>query len=153
MSELVMRYPSDMEEVLERAQYGVLATVDAKGWPYLTPVNFLYCEGNIYFHCALSGRKLSNIDTNPRVCFNVHEVISVTPEGEHLSGCEVRYRSVNCTGTARLVPEYSEKRKWLHRFAQKFEPDREPPDDQAIKKTGLVEIVVSDMTGKHNLPS
>jgi len=34
---------------------GRLATCDHAGQPYITPLNYLYHEGKIYFHCKLTG--------------------------------------------------------------------------------------------------
>ena len=84
---------SEMEDLLIDAQTGSLATTSYDGSPYITPLNFLYRDGCIYFHCALSGRKLDNIAANPRVCFCVYEqeriVIGAKP-----CDCGTRYWSV-----------------------------------------------------------
>lgn len=42
----------EVMEVLETAEYGVLSTVSGDGIPYGTPVNFVFMDGAIYFHCA-----------------------------------------------------------------------------------------------------
>ena len=51
----------DIMEVLASAEYGILSTVSADGMPYGTPVNFVYADDAIYFHCATEGHKLSNL--------------------------------------------------------------------------------------------
>jgi len=47
---------------------GRLATCDAAGQPYITPLNYLYRERKLYFHSKLTGRKLDNLAGNSRVC-------------------------------------------------------------------------------------
>jgi nitroimidazol reductase NimA-like FMN-containing flavoprotein (pyridoxamine 5'-phosphate oxidase superfamily) len=61
----------EMIEILSTAEYGILSTVHENGWPYGVPVNFLYRDGNIYFHSALTGHKLNNIAFNQKVYFCV----------------------------------------------------------------------------------
>ena len=59
----------EIMEVLEKAEYGVLSTVSGDGIPYGTPVNFVFMDGAIYFHCATEGHRLGNIAANDNVCF------------------------------------------------------------------------------------
>lgn len=59
-------------EILQKGEYGILATVDTAGQPYGVPVNYVYHEGGIYFHCAQAdGAKDRNLRANPRVSFTV----------------------------------------------------------------------------------
>ncbi len=44
-----------IDRILERATIGRLATVGADGYPYITPVNYVYLDGAIYFPCARVG--------------------------------------------------------------------------------------------------
>ncbi len=39
--------------ILEKAEWGVLATVDAEGWPYAVPMNHALVEGALLLHSAL----------------------------------------------------------------------------------------------------
>lgn len=142
---------SEMEELLSEAQAGCLATTGADGAPYITPLNFLYRDGCIYFHCALSGRKLANIAGESRVCFCVFEqeriVIGAGP-----CDCSTRYWSVLCFGPARLVPNGHQKSELLAALTEKYAGQHMGlPDDQEMRRTGLVEIRVEKMTGKRNL--
>ena len=59
----------DAYEFLAAQTEGRLATCNKAGQPYITPLNYLYRDGNIYFHCKTTGRKLDNIAENDRVCF------------------------------------------------------------------------------------
>jgi len=60
---------------LQRAPFGVLAT-EWQGQPFAKPTTFVYDPGHqaIYFHGALEGRTLQNLEANPRVCFNVSQM-------------------------------------------------------------------------------
>ena len=60
--------PKEMARILAATNIGRLATMDAEGYPYITPVNFVFYGGCVYFHCAPEGEKLANLLRNPRVC-------------------------------------------------------------------------------------
>ncbi len=42
-------------ELLHKAEYGVLSTVDKSGQPYGVPLSYVYKDNAIYFHCAVDG--------------------------------------------------------------------------------------------------
>ena len=63
--------PTEIERILSLTNIGRMATIGRDGYPYITPVNFVNLNGNIYFHCAPKGEKLDNLRQNPRVCFEV----------------------------------------------------------------------------------
>ena len=141
---------AEMEELLIDAQAGCLATVGMDGAPYVTPLNFLYREGCIYFHCALSGRKLDNLTAEPRVCFSVFEQEGILIGGGPCD-CSTRYWSVLCFGRARLLPNGHAKAELLAALTEKYAGQHLGlPDDQRARQTGLVEIRVEEMTGKRN---
>ena len=47
--------PEIINELLETPQVGRLGTLDSDGYPMIKPLNFVYADGKIYFHTALSG--------------------------------------------------------------------------------------------------
>jgi nitroimidazol reductase NimA-like FMN-containing flavoprotein (pyridoxamine 5'-phosphate oxidase superfamily) len=56
-------------QLLKNGQYGVLSTIGENGYTYGVPLNYVYHEGNIYFHCAVEGSKIDNIMFNNKVFF------------------------------------------------------------------------------------
>ena len=67
-------------EILNSAEYGVLCTISADNTPYGTPMNFVYVDGAIYFHCAPEGIGSKNIKGNHSVCLNVVDSVKLMPE-------------------------------------------------------------------------
>ncbi len=61
--------PREIDRILSLTNIGRLATNGADGYPYVTPVNFVWHERKIYFHSALAGEKLENLARDPKVCF------------------------------------------------------------------------------------
>lgn len=86
-----------------------MATNGADGYPYITPVNFVNHEGNIYFHCASKGEKLDNLERDPKVCFEIDIPLAYLDTGLDPDRriCHLRqyYHSVIIRGEASVVPD------------------------------------------------
>lgn len=141
-----MKTSREMEALLEQAAVGRLAVVTEDG-PYVVPVNYLFVDGAIYFHSALSGRKVASLQSDSRVCFLVDEV---GPQVLLERGCGISqiYRSVICFGKAEFVHDPIEKRAILEKMIRKYVPTSHPMNDQNIQGTGVVRIVIEKMSGK-----
>ena len=140
---------SKMELLLERMPVGHLAITTKEG-PYIIPVNYLFLEGCLYFHSALSGRKVEALQADPRVCFVVDEV---GPQVLWERGCGVSqiYQSVLCFGKAYFLEDPSEKRRILEKMVQKYVPpsySSPPLKEENIKMTAVIKIVIESMSGK-----
>jgi uncharacterized protein len=70
----------EAEKLLSNCEYGVLSTIGADGRPYGVPLNFVYKNNCIFFHCAVFGHKLENMENNPKVSFCVVGHTKVLPE-------------------------------------------------------------------------
>jgi nitroimidazol reductase NimA-like FMN-containing flavoprotein (pyridoxamine 5'-phosphate oxidase superfamily) len=147
-----MKTSREMELLLERMPVGRLAVVTEDG-PYIVTVNYLFFEGNIYFHSGVSGRKMEALQADSRVCFLVDEV---GPQVVWEEGCGISqiYKSVVCFGKAEFVEEPFEKKEMLERMVQKYVPSGypfSPMTDQNVNKTAVVKIVIESMSGKENV--
>jgi len=142
----------EMESLLQEALVGCLATVGPDGSPYITPLHFVYHQGKIYFHCAFEGRKMDNIRANPRVCFEVHELIKIV-QSQRACDFSTRYRSVLVFGRARSLPDGDEKIAVLTALGEKYAGGQavEPPTPKRAKGTEVIEITIEEMTGKRNM--
>ena len=143
-----------MELLLENMPVGRLAVTTEEG-PYVVAVNYLFLEGNIYFHSGQEGRKMEALRADSRVCFLVDDV---GPQVTWEQGCGISqiYKSVVCFGKAEFVEGPTEKMQILEKLVRKFVPASQPfPSiaDQNIEKTAVVKIVVESMSGKANVLS
>jgi uncharacterized protein len=140
---------AEIEKLLTEQETGHLATMGPEG-PYLVPLHFIYRGDSIYFHCGPRGRKLTNIKTDPRVCFQVEEMTGIIP---HEMPCRynTRYTSVIVEGTAEEVTDPGEKVAILNELALKYK--KEGPfvlELENVDKTVVVKIVSTNITGKKN---
>lgn len=137
---------------LTRERSGHLATCTADGTPYITPLNYMYHQGKIYFHCANEGLKLDNIRINNQVCFEVSRV-NKSVFGALACQCSTRYTSVLLFGSAYLVVDISRKTELLNIFTEKFAEGRPLPsiNAEAASHVTVVEIVIDRLHGKVNV--
>jgi nitroimidazol reductase NimA-like FMN-containing flavoprotein (pyridoxamine 5'-phosphate oxidase superfamily) len=148
-----------MTRILASTNIGRMATVDAEGYPYITPVNFVFHEGCVYFHCAPKGEKLDNLTRDPRVCFEVsvplaYLEVAFNPEKNPCRTHQL-FHSVIIRGLARIVPEGELKTAALNALLAKHEGNRafaavtsDSPDNKACC---VVEIRPERMTAKSDL--
>jgi len=137
----------EMEELLRAESIGYLG-LTMNGTPYVVPLNYSYVEGRIIFHCALEGRKLDFMRTNPLVCFTVGQ--QAGPVREHAGGtlCHVDSDSVICYGTARIIEDLEERKIALNAFNRRFRPEASDVPMERVQNCGVVEIKILEMTGR-----
>ena len=101
--------PARIERILRTARIGRMATIGADGYPYVTPVNYVWHEGKIYFHCARSGEKVDNLIRNPKVCFQVDIPLAYLDTGfdpeRSANRAHQFYHCVIVRGESRVVPD------------------------------------------------
>jgi uncharacterized protein len=158
----------ECREVLSKAEYGTLATMGADGYPYAVSVNFVFHNGNIYFHCATVGHKLDNIKYCPNVSFNIVTDVRVVPlipdENTNelkptLNGFNTNFNSVVIFGKAKEVIE-KEKMDGLIALLEKFlnlnglsryKEEGIKYIEKSLQRTKLVKIEIEHMTGKRGI--
>jgi hypothetical protein len=140
---------SEMEQFLREEGLGCLG-LSVDGRPYVVPLNYSYDDGKIVLHCALEGKKMDAIRANPNVCFTVATqggVVRRHPEGQG-DTCHVDSDSVICFGTARIIDDLEERAAALNSFNRSFRPKADDVPMERVKNCVVVEITVSEMTGR-----
>lgn len=141
---------------LRVAQVGHIASA-RDGQPFLTPSTFWFDEENhqIIFHSNLAGRVRSNIEANPRVCFEASEMGKLLPSNVALE-FSLQYRSVIVFGTVGLVTDEEEARRMLYGLIQKYFPRMQAGreyrqiTDKELKRTSVYAIQIEEWSGKEN---
>ena len=133
-------------QLLAGEEYGILSTVDMGGQAYGVPLNYIYKNNCLYFHCALEGHKLENIRGNNKVSFCVVGRTKVLPDQ-----FSTQYESAMAFGTASEV-QGSERHEALLSFVEKYSPDFIEEGKKAIAKyndkTTVVKVAINHITGK-----
>jgi hypothetical protein len=133
-------------EVLTKGEDGVLATIGADTYPYAVPLNYVYHNDYIYFHCAKSGHKIDNIAHHSKVSFCVVNEAEIIPDDFN-----TKFKSVVVFGTAIEVFD-REKEEGLLALVQRFSKDHLEAGKKYIQtaadKTRVFKIKIEHMTGK-----
>jgi nitroimidazol reductase NimA-like FMN-containing flavoprotein (pyridoxamine 5'-phosphate oxidase superfamily) len=131
-------------ELLKKSEIGTLSTIGENGYPYNTPLNYVFYQGKIYFHCAKVGSKLDNIRNNSKICFSVFDEVKVI--GEELN---TRYKSLVIFGKAKIIePSQEILRELILKYVQMDEDVIKQRIAKEIDITQIVEIEIEHITGK-----
>lgn len=136
----------EIAALLDMAEFGVLSTVDPDGQPYGVPLSYVYKNNAVYFHSALTGQKLDNIQENGKVSFCVVGQTKVLPEK-----FSTEFESVIVFGTAAEVvgEEKMNALIWLvEKYCPVFLTEGQVYARKAEAETLVVKINVSHATGK-----
>ena len=141
---------------LHAAKVGHIAS-SLNGQPFLTPSTFWFDEENhqIIFHSNVTGRIRSNLESNPKVCFEASELGKLLPSNVALE-FSLQYRSVVVFGTVRLVTDEAEARRVLYGLIQKYFPKMRAGKefreitDKELKHTSIYAIQIEGWSGKEN---
>lgn len=138
----------EIEEILKEQKVGRLATINLNGYPYVTPVHFVYENNCIYIHGLSKGQKIDNIKNNSNVCFEIEEMLGLILDEKP---CDVNtaYKSVIILGNAKLV-EGEKKVEALNAVVSKYTPHLAniPFPENMLKATSVIEIEIVEATGK-----
>ena len=141
---------------LHQAKVGHIAS--SRGdQPFLNPSTFWFDEANhqIVFHSNLAGRIRSNIEANPKVCFEASELGKLLPSNVALE-FSLQYRSVIVFGTARIVTDPAEARRLLYGLISKYFPKMNAGreyrgiTDRELRATSVYVIAIEEWSGKEN---
>jgi len=132
--------------VLNAAEYGVLCTVDESGYPYAVPLNYCLIDRSIYFHCAVEGKKIENIQCSNVVSFCAVGNTRIIPDK-----LSTIYESVIVSGKINEVFD-SEKQIALEGILRKYSPAFIGKGIEYIKEhkkqTRVFRIHINQITGK-----
>ncbi len=136
--------------LLTKCEYGVLSTVGNDGQPYGVPLNYAYKDNCIYFHCALKGHKIDNIDDNPKVSFCTVGNTEVLP-----SEFSTNYVSAVAFGVASEVQgteRYDALLLLLKKFSPGFMEEGKKYIEKLDKVTKVIKIQIQHISGKKAPP-
>lgn len=136
-------------QYLSDASMGVLSTLSVdNGYPYATAVNHVVIDGDIYFHSALDGHKIDNIEANKKVSFFVIADASINQ-----AGYTTNFKSVHVFGRASIVEDKEERFNVLMSIAKKFTGDAfkhaKKHIDEAFDQTKIIKIKIDHISGKY----
>ena len=139
--------PEECEEILINGKDGVLAVHGDDGYPYAVPLNYVYLDNALYFHCAKSGHKLDAVKSDPKVSFCVvYENEISQPKYTTL------FKSVIAFGKAETVTDEDEMYRAVKAIAEKYCPDYKDGIENEIKREwnilAMIKVNIEHISGK-----
>ena len=133
--------------ILQSAPRGILSVMGDNGYPYGLPINFVFLDGKIFFHCAREGHKLDAVRAHDKVCFTVLSE-PVKNEGEWWY-CIC---SVIMFGHIREISDPAKADSILRALGNKYFPEGYDIETD-IQRNGpralILELTIDHIGGKH----
>lgn len=137
----------ESETILRWATSGTLAVQGDGGYPYAVPISFVYANGRLYFHSALSGHKVDAVRQCDKASFCVIAQDNVVP-----ARYTTEFRSVIAFGRLRIVEDEAEKMLAARLLGEKYNPGQEEALQNEIHKDFhhmlVMRMDIEHLTGK-----
>lgn len=139
--------------LLRDGEYGVMATIDSDNQLYGVPLSYVLYDDQLYFHGALTGTKLNNIENNNKVSFTVVGKTKPIYDNDFTT----YFESVIAFGEASMVTDEQERilsltaltKKYLPEFMDKMEHELE----KSLNFTCVFKMSIDQLTGKEKTVS
>ena len=146
-----IREITDIDEIAEIIRKAICCRIGLvdNDEPYIVPVCFGYERSALYFHGALTGRKVQLIRKNSKVCFEIDtdvEIVNV----ETLCDSVVKYRSVIGVGRAYILESDEEKSHGLNLIMRQYTKGDFSFPKSELDKTLVVKVDIKSVTGKQS---
>jgi len=147
LAEKEIKEKSELESVLREALVCRLGLCDEQE-VYIVPLNFGYCDGELFFHCAKEGRKIEMLKKNPSICFECDVLDEIVERGVACNWMS-NYRSVIGWGSVVFVEDESEKRFALQCLVKHYRPKaKDVFSKKNVESVCVFKVVIEKMTGK-----
>ncbi len=136
--------------ILRKSTAGTLALLGDNDYPYAVPISYVYHEGKLFFHSALTGHKVDAIRKCDKASFCVIERDDVQPEKY-----TTFFRSVIAFGRIHIIEDETEKLAIARMLGNRYNPNH----DEALQKeieNGLsrmlaIRLDIEHLTGKESI--
>ena len=146
--------------ILQKATAGTLALLGDNDYPYAVPISYVYANGRLYFHSALSGHKVDAIRKCDKASFCVIEQDEVHPEKY-----TTFFRSVIAFGRIHIIEDeggthdvdniaggYHEKLATARMLGNRYNPNQEEALqkelENGLSRMLMIRLDIEHLTGK-----
>ena len=133
--------------ILQKATAGTLALLGDNGYPYAVPISYVYADGKLYFHSALSGHKIDAIRNCDKASFCIIDKDDVHPEKY-----TTYFRSVIAFGRIHIIEDAQEKLETARLLGDRYNPNQEEALQKELEKglsrMMMIRFNIEHLTGK-----
>jgi uncharacterized protein len=158
MKKLVCTDQEKINAFLQVSETGYLG-VSQNNIPYVVPLNYVWFDGNIYFHGASEGKKMDILKQNANVCFTVSASYGTMTDPVPAK-TDTAYLSVMIFGKAEPISDLSKATAVMQKMLEKYVPNYydQPLSQTHVEKyrsflgskTSIMEIKTEILTAKEN---
>lgn len=133
-------------EILKNEPRGVLALHGDEGYPYAIPMNHIYIDGKLYFHCAKAGHKIDAVNRDNKVSFCVMDK-GYRRDGEWA----LNINSVVVFGRISTVSDPQFAVEVIRKLGLKYYPNPEDVESEInthMSRAQILQLTIDHMTGK-----
>jgi hypothetical protein len=141
---------SALRDIIEACDTCRIAFYTEKA-PYIVPLSFGFTWDDtleLYFHCAIEGRKIDLMRACDQVGFEMdtgHDLI----KDEIACNWSTLYKSVIGAGRLSLVDDHEQKIRCMDRIMEHYGSKGSPAYDPAVlKRTAVLKLEVTELSGK-----
>jgi len=157
-------------KVIDNADFGIVSMVAESGIPYGIPLSIVREDNNLYFHSAMSGKKVNILRDNSEVSVTfvgkvkvpdvyikeeLDEIIKDKKNAGNIISSKVfttEFESTIVFGKVKILEEKEEKIKGLRLICEKYTPSKMEYFPIAIESglniTNVYKIEIREITGK-----
>jgi len=139
-------------EMLNGGFSGRLASLGEDGYPYCVPMLYVVMDGEVYIHNSRErGHLRTNIEREPRICFEVDEPDQVFDYGRFECDSGLAYRSVILFGRIRVVLDSAVRQRFCEMLMAKYRgPNTDRPKGffPRLDLITIYAITIERLTGK-----
>ena len=133
--------------ILRKSTAGTLALLGDNDYPYAVPISYVYADGRLYFHSALSGHKVDAIRKCDKASFCIIEQDEVHPEK-----FTTFFRSVIAFGRIHIVENEAEKLETAQMLGNRYNPNQEEALqkelENGLSRMLMIRFDIEHLTGK-----
>ena len=134
-------------DILRKSTAGTLALLGDNDYPYAVPISYVYADGRLYFHSALSGHKVDAIRKCDKASFCVIDQDEVHPEMY-----TTFFRSVIAFGRIHIIEDEAEKLTTARLLGNRYNPHHDNALQKEIEgglsRMLMIRFDIEHLTGK-----
>ena len=137
-----------INEILSKSNICRIALHDDV-YPYVVPLNYGYHKNSLYFHCALTGKKIDLIKKNNKVSFVIeqgHKVI----KSDISCNWTTKYRSIFGQGMIDIITDHQKKKEGLDIIMQHHGKNDNFYNKSIVDKILILKLSIKSMTAKQS---
>jgi len=137
-----------VNEILSESNICRLGLHD-KEFPYVIPMNYGYKNSCLYFHCAITGKKIDLIKANPHAAFEI-EYDSETIKNDVSCRWTTKYRSIMGQGIIEILRQAHEKTEALNVIMQQHGKMNNSYEKSALDKIVVLKLSILSLSAKQS---